>query len=214
MQTPSRITRCTGMVLAGLSVAAVLAVAASRDSENQQGGSAAQGRAPDLKSSAVRFTDDGKLLPPTGYRKWIYVGAPVTPNDMNGGKAAFPEFHSVYINPKSYRHYEKTGVFPDGTVVVKELISVGTKRASSGRGYFMGEFTGLEVAVKDKTRFKDEPGNWAYFSFGHEYPLKDRAGVQPVANCSACHGAGADDDYVFTQYYPVLRAAKGAAETK
>ena len=39
--------------------------------------------------------DDGKLERPTGYREWVYVGTPVTPNDMNNGKVAFPEFHNV-----------------------------------------------------------------------------------------------------------------------
>ena len=163
-----------------------------------------------VANSTVQFNGAGELLQPAGYRKWIQVGTPLTPNDMNDGSAAFPEFHSVYVDPESFEHYEKTGRFRNGTVVVKELLSVGAKRASSGKGYFMGEFTGLEVAIKDAERFPDEPGHWAYFSFGHEYPLAPTASSQPVASCSACHGGLADDDYVFTQYYPVLRAAKGA----
>ena len=158
-------------------------------------------------ADAVVFNKDGQLLQPTGYRRWVYVGTPLTPHDMNGGKAAFPEFHNVYVHPQAFDTYERTGEFPDGTVVVKELVSVGSKQASSGRGYFMGDFIGLEVAMKDKRRFRDEPGNWAFFSFGHEYPLLETALPQPAANCSACHANLADDDFVFTQYYPVLRAA-------
>lgn len=46
---------------------------------------------------------DGELVRPTGYREWVYVGTPVTPNDMNDGKAAFPEHHNVYIDPQSWR---------------------------------------------------------------------------------------------------------------
>ena len=163
------------------------------------------------KAQLATFNQTGELVRPTGYRKWIYVGTPLTPHDMNDGKAAFPEFHSVYINPKAYDHYEKTGEFPDGTVLIKELVSVGTKQATSGSGYFMGEFTGLEVLMKDKRRFQDEPGNWGFFSFGHEYPLHSTAKIQPTSNCNDCHGGAADDDYVFTQYYPVLRAAKETA---
>ena len=41
---------------------------------------------------------------PTDYREWIFVGAPVTPKDMNDGKPAFPEFHNVYIDPASWAH--------------------------------------------------------------------------------------------------------------
>ena len=38
--------------------------------------------------------DQGELTRPTGYREWVYVGTPVTPNELNNGKAAFPEFHN------------------------------------------------------------------------------------------------------------------------
>lgn len=159
--------------------------------------------------SAVSFDSDGALIRPTGYREWIYIGTPLTPNDMNNGKAPFPEFHSVYIDPQSWASYKKTGKYPDGTTLVKELVDVGSKRAPSGKGYFMGEFIGLEVAMKDSKRFKDEPGYWAYFSFGHKYPLAEKSMMQPAVNCNSCHEASAADDWVFSQYYPVARAAKG-----
>jgi hypothetical protein len=163
---------------------------------------------PKKSDAAAQYTADGALKQPVGYREWVYVGTPLTPNDMNEGEASFPEFHAVYIDPTSWAHYKKTGKFRDGTVLVKELSAVGSKEASSGNGYFMGEFTGLEATVKDSTRFKDEPGKWAYFSFGHKYPLKQTAKAQKSFACNACHESSAADDWVFTQYYPVLRAAK------
>ena len=93
-------------------------------------------------------------------------------------------------------------------IMVKEFSSVGSKEAVSGKGYFMGEFTGLEFSIKDSKRFKDEPGNWAYFSFGHKYPLKKEVSKNAVAACNQCHQDNAQkDDWVFSQYYPVLRAA-------
>ena len=131
----------------------------------------------------VKFDSSGALEQPTGYREWVYVGIPLTPNDMNGGAAPFPEFHSVYISPEAWQSYKRSGTFPDGTVLVKELLSVGEKAASSGKGYFMGEFIGLEAAVK--------------------------ATAQETVSCAACHQALAADDQVFTQYYPVLQAGKG-----
>src|SRR5260370_18999702 len=100
---------------------------------------------------------------------------------MNGGEARFPEFHAVYIDPESFAHYEKTGEFRDGTVLVKELSSVGSKEAPSGKGYFMGEFSGLEAAIKDSKRFKAQPGSCAYFSFPHNYPLKAEVSKHSVA---------------------------------
>ena len=164
-------------------------------------------------SSLVAFTPDGKLKKPEGYRKWVYVGTPITPNELNGGEAPFPDFHAVYVDPESYAHYEKTGEFRDGTVMIKELVGIGAKEATSGKGYFMGDFIGLEASVKDSKRFKDEPGNWAFFSFGHKYPLKAEAPKQNAAACNACHQTSAVKDYVFSQFYPVLRGGT-ACEVK
>ena len=161
------------------------------------------------KKRVYKFNSAGELIQPTGYREWIFVGTPVTPNELNNGKAPFPEFHAVYIHKSAYRKWKKTGAFPDGTILMKELISVGSKQAASGKGYFMGEYIGLEATIKDSKRFKDEPGNWAYFSFTQEgKPLKKTAKAFPAGKCNICHQSFAKDDWVFTQYYPVLRAAK------
>lgn len=155
-----------------------------------------------------KFDADGQLLRSSiaDYREWVYVGTPLTPNDLNAPEAAFPEFHNVYIHPEDYKSYAKTGKWRDGTIMVKELVLVGSKAAVSGNGYFMGDFTGLEATIKDSKAFADEPGNWAYFSFGHSLPLANTAKAFPTASCNACHASSAETDFVFTQYYPVLRA--------
>ena len=153
---------------------------------------------------------NGQLDRPAGYREWIYVGTPLTPNDMNDGKAAFPEFHNVYIDPKSWAHWKKTGLFRDGTILVKELVGVGSKTAVSGKGYFQGQFVGLEATIKSEKYFSGEPGNWAYFSFStpDHKTLTRAATAFPTQSCNACHAGAAADDFVFTQYYPVLRDGK------
>ena len=107
------------------------------------------------KSSAV-FDSDGKLELPTGFRAWVFVGAPLTPNGLNDGKANFPEYHHVYVEKKNVDAYLKTGEFPEGTVIVKELTRVlnptfpdGSRKEPSGRGYFNGEYNGIDVTVND-----------------------------------------------------------------
>jgi hypothetical protein len=211
MKKSSPTARRFRLLLTVLAVLAILVITAVNSNYDEQA-FAAPHKEDGSAKTAVTFDKDGKLVRPTGYRKWTYIGTPVTPNDMNEGNAPFPEFHSVYMNPAAFDHYEKTGKFPDGTVLVKELVSVGDKEATSGKGYFMGEFIGLEVSVKDRARFNDDPGNWAYFSFGHKYPLKEKAKAQPASSCNDCHDGNADDDWVFTQYYPVLRAAKRSTQ--
>jgi len=158
--------------------------------------------------------EHGKLERPQGYRDWPYVGTPLTPNDMNGGKAPFPEFHTVYIDPTSWAHWKESGEIREGAILIKELISVGVKSASSGQGYFMGEFLGLEATIKSKKLFPNEPGNWAYFTFSRadHRTLKRSTAPEPVANCNGCHQATAAGDFVFTQYYPAMRATKGTGE--
>ena len=124
---------------------------------------------PSLAAAAAYTFKNGSLERPTGYREWIYVGTPVTPNDMNNGKAAV-----------------------------------------SGNGYFQGEYIGLEATIKSHKLFPDEPGNWVYFSFStpDHTNLKRSAEAFPTEACNACHQGAAADDFVFTQYYPVLRAGK------
>src|SRR5215475_6494569 len=73
------------------------------------------------EQSAAVFNADGTLQLPTGFRKWVFVGAPLTPNGLNNGKAGFPEYHNVYIEQKNVDAYLKAGEFPEGTVIVKEL---------------------------------------------------------------------------------------------
>ena len=126
-------------------------------------------------------------------------------------------------SPSGGRHssgswYKKTGKFREGTVIAKELTLVrapdganenGSTDEVSGVGYFMGEYSGFEITIKSKKLYPDEPGNWAYYTFGHHpEPYAASAKRQPTEACNACHEAAAGDDFVFAQFYPVLRAAK------
>jgi len=165
------------------------------------------------------FNANGTVNMPENWREWVFVGAPLTPNALNGGEAAFPEYHHVYIEPSAYAYWQEHGEWADGTQFVKELTllrtgesceaETGTCAEVSGVGYFNAGFSGLELKVKDATRFADEPGNWAYFSFGHKAPpYEATAAAFPTESCNACHEANAETDFVFTQFYPVLRAAQ------
>lgn len=172
--------------------------------------------APETSAQTTEYftITNGRLERPTGFREWVYVGTPLTPNDMNDGNAPFPEFHSVYIDPDSWAHWKRTGEFRDGTILIKELISVGSKAAASGNGYFMGEFVGLEAAIKSRKHFPNEPGNWGYFSFSTPDHTSLKASTEAFAaeTCNACHQSAAAQDWVFTQYYPVLRGGKAAGD--
>ena len=169
------------------------------------------------KPFTAQFDSDGKMKRPTGYRSWVFVGAPLTPNGLNNGKANFPEFHHVYIEKRNVEAYLKTGEFPEGTVIVKELTRVlnptfpdGSRTEPSGRGYFNGEYNGMDVTVKDSKRFA-KTNNWGFFNFGHHaWPLEETSTEASVSECAGCHIANvAKTDMHFLQFYPLLRDKKG-----
>jgi hypothetical protein len=203
--------------------AAALAVAAlgcSRSTVKTETGQAA------AKSGAVRpavqaaspvgrylpeYLPDGELVLPKNFHSWVFVGAPLTPNALNNGNASFPEFHNVYMEPGSYAIYKRTGVFPEGTILFKELqltlppteFPDGSRIEPSGRGYFGGPFNGADVAVKDTKKYADT-GGWGYYNFHHYEPKAPSAKLRPKEECAACHMANAKKDDVWTQFYPLL----------
>ncbi|HOY34138.1 MAG TPA: cytochrome P460 family protein [Aquabacterium sp.] len=158
------------------------------------------------------FNDKGELLQPVDFREWVFLGSPLTPHGLNNGKANFPEFHNVYVQPSAFKAYRATGKWPEGTIMLKELQLVkapsefpdGSRFESSGRGYFPGAVNGMDVAVKDSKRFAASK-NWGYFNFNHSAPpyLK-AASVRPVAECAGCHIANADEDMVYVNLYKPL----------
>jgi hypothetical protein len=79
------------------------------------------GSAPARKRYLPEYTASGDLILPKNFNEWVFVGSPLTPNALNGGKANFPEFHNVYIESGSYEICKKTGEFPEETVFFKEL---------------------------------------------------------------------------------------------
>ena len=158
------------------------------------------------------FDSQGRLKMPTDYREWVFVGAPLTPNGLNNGSANFPEYHDVYIQKKNVDAYLKNGVFPEGTVIIKELTRVlnpsfpdGSTTEPSGRGFFNGEFNGIDCTVKNSKKFATTNG-WGFFTFGHHpEPYDGYAAEAPAAECASCHQANvAKTDMTWIQFYPVL----------
>jgi len=96
---------------------------------------------------------------------------------------------------------------------VKELTRVlnpsnpdGSRTEASGRGYFNGEYNGIDMSVKDSKRFAATNG-WGFFTFGHHpLPYNKTAAEQPAAVCAGCHLANvAKTDMTWIQFYPQLR---------
>ncbi len=160
------------------------------------------------------WSSDGKLIQPKDFREMVFIGAPLTPHGLNDGKANFPEFHNVYVQPAAFKAYRATGKWPEGTMMIKELQLVddpkgdfpdGSRVLPSGRGYFPGAVNGLDVSVKDSKRFA-ETNNWGYFNFNHAAPpYLAEAALKPSDQCAGCHIANAHEDMVYVDLYkPIL----------
>jgi hypothetical protein len=163
----------------------------------------------DAEKRAANFEGKDTLLRPKDYREWVFVGSSLGLRyDENADKQRSEEleYKNVYINPSAYRAYQKTGKFPQGTVLILETATAETKKEPGLQGSFEKEFTSLAAAVKDRERFGDE---WAYFHF-NDKPGNPAATARPSpkAACYDCHHKKAAEDNVFTQFYPVLRAAR------
>ena len=170
--------------------------------------------APSQEDSLIVYDAQGKLKQPDPrvFRKWVFLGAPTTPNGLNNGKANFPEFHHVYVEQKNLDAYLKTGTFPEGTMLVKELTRVlnptfpdGSRKEPSGRGFFNGEFNGIDLSIKDSKRYSKTNG-WGYFTFGHHpLPYDQWAAEASPTECASCHQTYvADTDMTWVQFYPIL----------
>ncbi len=165
------------------------------------------------------FNENGELLQPAGFRTWVFLGAPLTPNALNNGAAGFPEYHNVYVEQAAYERYLESGEWPEGTVMVKELqltrpgtFEDGSTLEASGRGFFPGVPNGLDVSVKDSTRFSDSQ-DWGFFNFGHHAPpYAAVAQAAPTEACAGCHAANAHEDMVFSDFYQQLKPLPTAAQ--
>jgi len=156
-----------------------------------------------------RYKGTEQLIRPEGYRRWMFVGANygMGYTELKPGQAAAPPgtFHNIFIQPDAYDHYVKTGSFPDKTMLVMEVFKPGTNASINKRGMFQDEFLGIEVALKDGTKF---PEKWAYFSFFEGSKQLSEARPFPKERCWSCHNQHGAADNVFTQFYPALRNRK------
>lgn len=194
-----------------------IAVAMTGCSQSQPDAHAQTKSEPTLQKAAAapsrylpEYAADGSLKLPKGWRTWVFIGAPLTPNALNNGQASFPEFHNVYIEPGSYAIYKKTGEFPEGTIFFKELQLAlpgenpdGSRTEPSGRGYFPAAYNGADVTVKDTKKYA-ETGGWGYYNFNHHEPKAATAMPRSRDECASCHIASAKKDDVWTQFYPLL----------
>jgi hypothetical protein len=180
--------------------------------------SAPGGEKPKAAPESEPRYENKELLRPEGFRTWVFVGANIGLRYRKDDKGTPPresdrrpdtdigDFHNVYINPRAYEQFKKTGVFPEGTMLVMDVFK-SKARDDKGileKGFFPAEHREFEVAVKNSARPDGAPEPWAYYAFG-----KDQRTSAPMRkqSCYDCHLKNAKTDNVWVQFYPTLRDA-------
>ena len=153
---------------------------------------------------------EGNISIPGDYREWAFLGSwHLAPEEGAGGAAGAPGFHNVYTQRSSVEAYHKTGKFPDGTVLVKELLKTKTGDLTTGRVSWATNVEGWFVMVKDSQgRFPNSPfwGNgWGWVLFSADNPKKTVT-KNWRTDCLGCHAPAKHTDWVFVEGYPVLRS--------
>ncbi len=153
-----------------------------------------------LFSRDSQYTRDGRMLRPADYREWIWLSSGLGMSySPQAAQSANPAFDNVFVNPAAYRAFVQTGMWPDKTTFVLEVRASQSKGSINQSGRFQGAALGLDVHVKDESRF---PGKWAFFNFN---PSDESAVMIPTsANCYSCHQQHGAVDTTFVQFYPTL----------
>ena len=155
----------------------------------------------EANANAPAYTTDGNLIRPTDYREWVYLSSGLGMS-YNPKALASPDpmFDNTFVNPESWRAFQKTGTWPDKTVIVLEVRGSSDKGSINQRGHFQsGDIQGMEVHVKDTVRFK---GGWAFFSFDDSPAPAEK--IPEDQSCYSCHAAHGAVDTTFVQFYPTL----------
>ena len=153
------------------------------------------------KTAGARFTADGKLVRPTGYRRWAYVssGFGMSYNPEAGGNGN-PAFTNVFVSPEAYEYFQEHGTWPDKTMFVLEIYGSTSHGSINKHGSYQESLVGLDVEIKDEARFADK---WAYFGF--DDTAETAAATTPSKNaCWKCHDQNAAVEHSFVQFYPEL----------
>ena len=149
----------------------------------------------------------GNISLPKGYRtKWVFLGVWSINGDSEEGGAK--ELHNVYTEQKTVTAYRKTGKWPDGAVLIKEVLKTKTGGMTTGRVSRAADTHVVFVMVKNaKGRFKGNPlwgkgWGWALFKAPN---LAKQVATNFRSDCLGCHVPAKMDDWVYIRGYPLLR---------
>lgn len=165
------------------------------------------GAAPSAGPASAKVVDaKGNLRVPENYRTlYQALGSWAIAADSGPGSK---EIHAVYASPGTIDAYRKTGRFPDGAVLVKEVYDTSTNDMTTGTVSHADQLKGWFVMVRDSKN--GHPGNplwgdgWGWSWFDADKPLKTTS-TDYKSDCLGCHVPAQSTDWIYVNGYPALR---------
>jgi len=147
--------------------------------------------------------EDGTISFPDGFRNsMVHLGSWFVPDGDASG------FHDVFTEKESVNAFKRTGVFPDGATLVKELRAAKSGSYTTGQG--VNHATDLKqwfVMIKDSEgRFPNNANwgdGWGWALFKPDDKLKN-VSRNYKSDCLACHVPAKSNDWIYTEAYPAL----------
>jgi hypothetical protein len=193
--------RTRNFVLAMSLVVATVTLASFLSSGSGRSQTASAGREATAPVDAA-----GNLHVPADYRTaYEYLGSWAIADEAGHGSK---ELHEVYASPGTIEAFRRTGEFPNGATLVKEVLATATAPMTTGTVSHATELKGWFVMVKDKN--DDHPGNklwgdgWGWSWFDADKPLKTTS-TDYKTDCQPCHIPARSTGWIYTQGYAPLR---------
>lgn len=160
--------------------------------------------------------ETGAISVPANYTEWPTLGT--WAHAKVDGPPGLQEYHVVYTQPETIKYYQAKGRFPDGAVLVKELLHAETMPMTTGPA--VGHATTIKgwfVLVRDtQGRFQSSSlwgDGWGWSFFNAEDPQRTIS-ENYKTDCIPCHtparelaprGTAEADKWIYAFGYPVLR---------
>jgi hypothetical protein len=167
-----------------------------------------------LSSTYGSLVDDaGNITLPANFRTdWTFLGTwSIAEKDVDQASAASNHgaagLHNVYTQRQAVDYFRNNGSFPDGAVLIKELLKAETGPMTTGTVSRGTQVEGWFVMVKDtEGRFESNPlwgDGWGWSLFNVDEP--DTPVTQNYkTECLGCHIPARDDDWIYLSGYPIL----------
>ncbi|HEY4318859.1 MAG TPA: cytochrome P460 family protein [Herbaspirillum sp.] len=156
--------------------------------------------------TAAAVDNQGNMRVPADYRTtYQMLGTWAVADDKGPGSK---QMHVVYASPGTIAAYRKTGHFPDGTVLVKEVFKAATKPMTTGTVSSADTLAGWFVMVKDdvgrfpKNKLWGDGWGWSWFDATDS---KKTTSTDFKKDCQSCHVPAQASDWIYTDGYPILK---------